>query len=70
MCVTLAKAKLTSSSSSLSLCLHLSLHLADHQGPEAADHRGRDAPHRLVHPHLLASGGPTEEDGGGVQLGG
>lgn len=42
----------------------------DHQGPEVADHRGRDALDRLVHPHLLAGCGSAKKDGGGVQPGG
>lgn len=42
----------------------------DHQGPEVADHRGRDALDRLVHPHLLADCGSAKKDGGGVQPGG
>lgn len=42
----------------------------DHQGPEVADYRRRDALDRLVHPHLLADRGSAQKDGGGVQPGG
>lgn len=51
-------------------CLFFFLPPPDHKGPKVADHRGRDALNRLVHPHLLADCGSTQKDRGRVQPGG
>lgn len=42
----------------------------DHKGPEVVDYRWWDAANRLMHPHLLADCGPTQEDRGRIQFGG